>query len=47
MDDPEAPPRPPPFPTRIRGFIYACAEHAWQEDVKLSGGKVSTRMARG
>lgn len=33
-------PRPPPHPSRVRAVIYAFAEVAHEEAVKLAGGKV-------
>jgi hypothetical protein len=35
--------RPPAHPSRLRAFVYACAEVAFEEDAKLSGAKVSSR----
>lgn len=34
---------PPKHPTRLRAFIYACAQVAWEEEAKIAGAKVSTR----
>jgi hypothetical protein len=34
-------PRPPLHPTRLRAFLYACAEVAAEEEAKLAGGRVS------
>jgi hypothetical protein len=38
-------PKPPLNPTRLRAFIYACAEVAFEDDVKNSGGKVARRTS--
>lgn len=34
-------PAPPPYPSRLRAFIYACAQQAQEDDVKLAGGKIT------
>jgi hypothetical protein len=30
LHDPSLPPRPPQFPERVRAFIYACGQRAFQ-----------------
>ena len=32
--------QPPPYPSRVRAFIYACAVIAQEEAIKLAGGNV-------
>lgn len=34
---------PPPHPVRVTTFILGCAGVAYEEDVKLAGGKIRTR----
>lgn len=35
--------RTPPFPSRVRNFVYACAVCAHEDSVEEAGGKVAQR----
>jgi hypothetical protein len=42
MDDPDAPSRPPIYPSRVQAFVYGCAmaaEHFEVEHLKASAGR--------
>lgn len=36
-------PTPPQYPSRLRAFLYACGQVAWEVEAELHGIKVSTR----
>jgi hypothetical protein len=33
-------PIPPVYPSRLKALIYAFGQQAWEDDVKLAGGKL-------
>lgn len=47
LGHPEDPPCPPPFPSRVRYFIYGCAMAAADHEARLAGHRRAQRMGRG
>jgi hypothetical protein len=45
--DGEGEPRRPLYPSRVVAFLIACGRQAWEDDVKLAGGQISSRVGRG
>lgn len=45
--DPNAEPRPPQFPERVRCFIYACASYARELERSDLQAAISGKMQRG
>lgn len=47
LDQLDDTPRPPPFPSRVRHFLYGCGLAALANETKLAGAKQQSRMVRG